>query len=301
MTEKYRLYKGVTEMDRRWGKNAPFSRWRGGCPGGHSGINRLAQRFRHDPAFRKAVENGYYRYSNGMLAPGFNNGDVATVVGTTMPKGVIPVETVPSVRVSVGKRASLHPHYRRTPDSGYRRKIDRIAPKGYPKGNRGRLREQRNQSRIFLNPGTPTSGFTIAAVAHLSEELLQLICNRDFGQTLKITMEFLHVSVAELAIESHIDDRKIVRLRNNETKSVCREDVLALVIGLHLPPPVGIVFFQNAHIYVGDLLYEDVIYRMILGLMSQSSVDEVNVELRKAGLGAIPRNASGNEFGAYLE
>lgn len=287
---------------RSWGKNAPFFKRRGICAGGgNSRINLLAQRFRHDPAFRKAVDNGYYQYSNGVLVPGFNNGDVAVVVGTTMPKGVIPVETVPGVGVSVGKRANLHSHYRRIPDSRYRRKINRIAPKGYPKGNRGSLRERRNHRRIFLDPGSSTSGFTIAAVAHSSEELLQQICNRDFGQTLKITMEFLHVSVEELAIESHIDDKKIVRLRNSVTKSVCREDVLALVIGLHLPPPVGIVFFQNAHIHVGDLLHEDVIYRMILGLMSQSSVDEVNVELRKAGLSEIPRGASRRGVSAYLK
>lgn len=287
---------------RSWGKNAPFFKRRGICAGGgNSGINLLAQRFRHDPAFRKAVDNGYYQYSNAVLVPGFNNGDVVDVVGTTMPKGVIPVETVPGVGVSVGKRANLHSYYRRIPDSRYRRKIDRIAPKGYPKGNRGSLRERRNHRRIFLDPGSSTSGFTIAAVAHSSEELLQLICNRDFGQTLKITMEFLHVSVEELAIESHIDDKKIVRLRNNVTKSVCREDVLALVIGLHLPPPVGIVFFQNAHIHVGDLLHEDVIYRMILGLMSQSSVDEVNVELRKAGLSEIPHGASRRGVSAYLK
>lgn len=223
---------------RKWGENAPFSRRRGGCPGGgHSGINLLAQSFRHDPAFRKAVDDGYYRYTDGVLVPGFNNGDAAVVVGTTMPKGVVPRATGSTAWTNVcGRTAQWMPGGSRRRKYGYgcARSYRRgIAPKSNPKRNRGSLRDQRNQSRIFLNPGTPTSGFTIAAVAHLSEELLQMICNRDFGQTLKITMEFLHVSVAELAIESHIDDRKIVRLRNNETKSVCREDVLALVIGLH--------------------------------------------------------------------
>ncbi len=72
---------------------------------------------------------------------------------------------------------------------------------------------------------------------------------------------------------------------------------MALVIGLHLPPPVGIVFFEKAKIHLGYVDHEDVVYHMILGSMSTASVDEVNVELRNAGLATIPRKIKTSVWG----
>lgn len=293
-------------MDRRKGKrgrngkNVPLPRKRGVCAeGGNSGINLLARRFQSDTAFRNAVMKGCYRYSNGVLLPSSNNIDDVIVVGPSMPKGVVPGVDVPGVVVPGGKRTT--PHYGRIPDSRYRTRLYRFEPKTYPKGNRGRLREWRDQRRIILDPGSSSSGFVVASSSGSVEGLLDLISNKSFGATLTAAMEYLGVTVENLAFESHIDDRKIVRLRNDYSQSVYREDVLAIVIGLHLPPPIGEVFFQNAKIYLGYHDHQDVVYHMILGTMSQSSVDEVNAELRNAGLKEIPRGARRRACGIYLE
>lgn len=284
----------------RNGKNVPLPRKRGICAGGgNSGINLLAQRFRSDPVFRKAVIQGCYCYSNGVLLRSSNSIDGEIVVGPSMPKGVIPGVDVPGVVVPGGKRTT--PHYGRIPDSRYRTRANRFAPKTYPKGNRNSLREQRNQRRIILDLGSSTSDFIVASSSGSVEGLLDLISNKSFGATLTAVMEKLDVTIEDLAEESHINTRKIKRLKGDKSKSVHREDVLALVIGLHLPPPIGEVFFQNAKIYLGYHDHQDVVYHMILGLMSQSSVDEVNVELRKAGLSEIPRDASRRGVSAYLE
>lgn len=306
---------------RRWGRNAPFSKRRGICAGGgNSGINLLAQRFQIDPAFRKAVMKGNYRYSNGALAPGFNNGDVVTVVGPTMPQGFVPVEVVarggipyvkgPSIRVNIKGTSSIEPrrtyersysHYRCTKSPRYNQRLHRFAPKNYPQEDRGRLRGQRNQRRILLDPGSSSIDISVASVSGSVEGLLNLILYKSFGASLSVAMQYLGVTIENLAFESHIDDRKIRRLKSDILQSVYREDVLAIVIGLHLPPPIGEVFFQNAKIYLGYHDHQDVVYHMILGLMSQSSVDEVNAELRNAGLKEIPRGASRRGVSAYLE
>lgn len=280
---------------RRWGKNAPFSRRRGGCPGGgNSGINLLAQRFRIDDEFRNAVIKGNYRYSNGALFPISNNPQKIIIVGSVQKYGskrgidILP-PWMPKQGHKIYRRGSDHvrrgygygyPYYRI--DSGPHTLAECIEDKRRSTGH-----------TILLSP--------IAVSSEYVEKLLNLILFKSFGATLTAAMEYLRVTIENLAFESHIDDRKIKRLKSNSTQSVYREDVLALVIGLHLPPPIGEVFFQNAKIYLGYHDHQDVVYHMILGTMSECSVDEVNAELRNAGLKEIPRGASRRGVSAYLE
>ena len=271
---------------RRWGKNAPFSKRRGICRGGgNSGINLLVQRFRIDDEFRNAVIKGNYRSSNGALFPISNNPQKIIIFGSVQKYGskrgiyILP----PWMPKPEDKKYKCGGgHVRRGYGYGY--PFSRLAPEHLAIEEHIEDKRRSKGHTILLTP--------IAVSSEYVEKLLSLVLFKSFGATLTAAMEYLHVTIENLAFESHIDDRKIKRLRSNSTQSVYREDVLALVIGLHLPPPIGEVFFQNANIYLGYHDHQDVVYHMILGTMSECSVDEVNAELRNAGLKEIPRGAS---------
>lgn len=283
---------------RRWGKTiGKYGRQKGrsrAAARGNSGINLLVQRFRRDDVFRNAVMKGNYRYANGVLMPVSNNPPKIIIVGSVQKYGPKRGIDLPPLWIPT----EGHKIYRRS--SGYVRR-------GYGYGSPYyRIDSRPHTSAECIEDKHRSTGHTIlltpiAVSSGSVEGLLNLILFKSFGATLTAAMQYLGVTIEGLAFESHIDDRKIVRLRNDYLQSVYREDVLAIVIGLHLPPPIGEVFFQNAKIYLGYHDHQDVVYHMILGTMSQSSVDEVNAELRNAGLKEIPRGARRRACGIYLE
>lgn len=288
-------------MDRRKGKRGKtigkYGRQKGrsrAAARGNSGINLLVRRFRIDDGFRNAVMKGCYRYSNGVLLPVSNNPPKIIIVGSVQKYGPkrgidLPPLWIPTQGQELYRRRRGQVGH----GYGYGYPYYRIEPR--PQTRAERIEDKRKSRRrtILLTPIAVSSGSV--------EGLLNLILFKSFGATLTAAMQYLGVTIEDLAFESHIDDRKIVRLRNDYLQSVYREDVLAIVIGLHLPPPIGEVFFQNAKIYLGYHDHQDVVYHMILGTMSQSSVDEVNAELRNAGLKEIPRGARRRACGIYLE
>ncbi len=261
--------------------------------GGNCGLNLAVQRFRTDAGFRNGVINGHYRYSGGAFIPTGASMGAAVVVGS-VPMGAV---VQPTDVTQIGVYTPMHKKYGRYGPRGRygygygfpRRPYHRYAPKVPGKRKSPYPHGMPKQHPIILTPGAASSG--------AAEELLRLIANKTFGASLKAAMDYLNVGIWDLSETSHLDDKKIGRFRNNPIRNAYREDVLALVIGLHLPPPVGIVFFEKAKIHLGYEDHEDVVYHMILGSMSTATVDEVNVELRNAGLDTIPRKIKTSVWG----
>ncbi len=119
-------------------------------------------------------------------------------------------------------------------------------------------------------------------------EISELIDGKSFGTALGIIMGRLKFTISDLAEITHIDDKKIGRLRNDEMKTISPQDVLAIIIGLHLLPPIGEKLFKAARIYLGNSK-EDNFYGLIIGSMTDESIEEINKLLLHRGYSTIPK------------
>lgn len=68
----------------------------------------------------------------------------------------------------------------------------------------------------------------------------------DFGYTLKQLMKWSNVNVQVLAERSQISTKTVQRMRNHEDYQASIETIVALCIGMQLPPPVNHRFLELA-------------------------------------------------------
>lgn len=79
-----------------------------------------------------------------------------------------------------------------------------------------------------------------------NREILGKIRADDFGYTLKQLMKWSGVNVQVLAERSLISTKTIQRMRNKEDYQASIETIIALCIGMQLPPPVSHRFLKLA-------------------------------------------------------
>ena len=79
-----------------------------------------------------------------------------------------------------------------------------------------------------------------------NREILGKMRVDDFGYTLKQLMKWSGVSVQALAEHSLISTKTIQRMRNHEDYQVSIETIIALCVGMQLPPPVSHKFLELA-------------------------------------------------------
>ncbi len=108
------------------------------------------------------------------------------------------------------------------------------------------------------------------------------------GKVLTALMSCAGITVEEMEERTHIDSRKIIRFRNGEyDENARKEDILAFIIGLKLPPPLGREFMDLAKIK-RNMCPEDTAYEIIMGTMYKCSIDYVNNYLNNLDMKTIP-------------
>ena len=108
-----------------------------------------------------------------------------------------------------------------------------------------------------------------------------------FGNTLVSLMEWSGVSEYELSEHSHISNKTIQRLRNTAVCTSEKRTLVALCIGMQLPPAVSRCFLQVAGIILGCTSDEDIAYDLILSGYYRSGIAACNALLTGAGLASL--------------
>ena len=109
-----------------------------------------------------------------------------------------------------------------------------------------------------------------------NREILGKMRADDFGYTLKQLMKWNGVSVQALADRSLVSTKTIQRMRNREDYQASIETIIALCIGMQLPPPVSHRFLELAGYqirYSSDLLAT---YDLILDEYYKSGIQTCN-------------------------
>lgn len=108
-----------------------------------------------------------------------------------------------------------------------------------------------------------------------------------FGNTLVSLMEWSGVSEYELSEHSHISNKTIQRLRNTAVCTSEKRTLVALCIGMQLPPVISRYFLQVAGIILGCTSDEDIAYDHILSGYYRSGIAACNALLTGAGLASL--------------
>lgn len=97
---------------------------------------------------------------------------------------------------------------------------------------------------------------------------------------LKTEKKYSWETVEEL---SHVSKRKLERERKKKKWSLTRDEVIALCIGLSMPPWLSKEMLKRAHVALDDQDDTDCIYSLILELHFMDTIDEVQSFLRNEG------------------
>ena len=86
----------------------------------------------------------------------------------------------------------------------------------------------------------------------------------DFPDALVTIMKWRDITVEKLAEEAGLDAKTITRLRNpTDDYTVKKETLIAVCIGLHIPPPLSSELFEKAGIRLNSTEL-DLTYRFLL-------------------------------------
>ena len=100
----------------------------------------------------------------------------------------------------------------------------------------------------------------------------------DFAETLSYLMRERGMTIEALEESSQISARTIRRLRSDPDYAVTREQVVALAVGLELPPVVSITLLGKAGLSMKNTELHN-IYSMILYTMYPAGIQTVNAIL----------------------
>ena len=103
-----------------------------------------------------------------------------------------------------------------------------------------------------------------------------------FHGTLKAHMKRLNVTREKLAEEALLSDSTIKRLRSAEKDDYSFDQVIAVCIGLHLPPEYSLDLIRKSGRILRDTP-EHLVYRAILQTMYMNKIQEIQETLRKCG------------------
>lgn len=103
-----------------------------------------------------------------------------------------------------------------------------------------------------------------------------------FHGTLKAHMKRLNVTRERLAEEAFLSDSTIKRLRSAEKDDYSFDQVIAVCIGLHLPPEYSLDLIRKSGRILRDTP-EHLVYRAILQTMYMNKLQEIQETLRRCG------------------
>lgn len=116
-----------------------------------------------------------------------------------------------------------------------------------------------------------------------NREILGKMKADDFGYTLKQLMKWSRVGVRVLSERSLISTKTIQRMRNHEDYQASVETVIALCVGMQLPPPVSHRFLELAGYQIRYSSEMWAAYDMILDKYYKQGIQSCNALLRAMG------------------
>lgn len=130
-----------------------------------------------------------------------------------------------------------------------------------------------------------------AAVAFAEEVQWSLAIRRTisgvgFGEALKLLMNDRDMTVEQMESESGLSVSTVKRLRAGQDASV--EQIVAISVALHLPPPVSGDLLRMCGITLDFNNQKNTVYQMILTEYYKEGIEQVNVCLEACGSGAAP-------------
>lgn len=114
------------------------------------------------------------------------------------------------------------------------------------------------------------------------------IAAMDFPDALCFLMKERGMTLELLEEKSGISVRTIKRLRNDPDYNVTREHIVALSVGMSLPPIVSSKLLRKAGLEMKNTITHNA-YRMILSMMYCCDIDEINDFLLSAKLQPLTR------------
>ena len=125
-----------------------------------------------------------------------------------------------------------------------------------------------------------------AAVAFAEEVQWSLAIRRTisgvgFGEALKLLMNDRDMSVEQMESESGLSVSTVKRLRAGQDASV--EQIVAISVALHLPPPVSGDLLRMCGITLDFNNQKNTVYQMILTEYYKEGIEQVNVCLAACG------------------
>ncbi len=115
----------------------------------------------------------------------------------------------------------------------------------------------------------------------------------DFPDALHYLMKDRKMTVEHLEEVSLISTRTIIRLSNDPEYGVTREHIVALSVGLTLPPVISSELLRKAGLVMRNTTLDNT-YRMILCMMYSSTIETVNDLLISPGISPLTRLAARN-------
>lgn len=105
----------------------------------------------------------------------------------------------------------------------------------------------------------------------------------DFGYSLKALMKWSEVTVEQLAEKSLISTKTLQRMRNASDYQTTIGTVIALCVGMQLPPPISRKFLDTAGFTIRYSSEEQMIYEFIIDGYYTHSIHECNALLTSKG------------------
>lgn len=109
------------------------------------------------------------------------------------------------------------------------------------------------------------------------------ICQPSFGMAISSFMSEAHITVEQLAEQTHLSSKTIQRIRNKPCFRFDHKTVIALCVGLHLDSYDSRILLQLAGLTLNGS-ERDRVYQIILNFAFQESVDSCNKLLLRLGM-----------------
>lgn len=105
----------------------------------------------------------------------------------------------------------------------------------------------------------------------------------ELGESLKALMKWREISVDKLAEESQLDVASISRIRSGKRDNPTLKSIIALCVGMSLPPLLSHKLIENAGYTLRYSNQEQMLYEIILGGCSSITIFDCNKLLIEKG------------------
>lgn len=146
------------------------------------------------------------------------------------------------------------------------------------------------ESDLKFNIGYPTNkNITVEEkaeyIATHAQDVMDLLVTfpNELGESLKALMKWREISVDKLAEELQLDVASISRIRSGKRDNPTLKSIIALCVGMSLPPLLSHKLIQNAGYTLRYSNQEQMLYEIILGGCSSMNIFDCNKLLIEKG------------------